>query len=50
MKKSVREKNKFEEVKMRELDKNNMIMSLKDEAETMKQIKEKGNEDKQSKK
>ncbi len=39
MKKTVKEKNKFEEVKMRDFDKQNMIMSLKDEADTMKQIK-----------
>lgn len=31
----VKNKNKFEEVKMRELDKRNMIMQLKDEAGPM---------------
>lgn len=31
----MKNKNKFEEVKMRETDKRNMIMSLKDEANTM---------------
>lgn len=44
-----KDKNKFEEVKMRELDKRKMLMSLKDEADTMIMTRDKKHRDKQNK-